>query len=262
MGGDVLLFGAAFLGGVVNSIAGGGTLLTFPALLYFGLPAVTANATSTVALVPGSLSAFWAYRSEVRGEGRLLLAMAVPSLVGGILGALAADRAGDALFAKLAPLLVLGATALFMGQEPLRRWSRSARGSGVANELDRRGASQLAVMAGFQLLVALYGGFFGAGIGILMLAALGVMGLRNIHRMNGLKNLAAVCINGLAALTFTLAGRVDWPIASFMVVGGVMGGYSGAILARWVGQVVVRRLVIAIGLSISGVLFLRLLVQP
>jgi uncharacterized membrane protein YfcA len=109
--------------------------------------------------------------------------------------------------------------------------------------------------------VALYGGFFGAGIGILMLAALGVLGLTNIHRMNGLKNLAAVCINGLAALTFTLAGRVDWPIASFMIVGGILGGYSGASLARWVGQVVVRRLVIGIGLVISAVLFLRLLVQ-
>src|SRR5574340_1671195 len=102
---DVLLFLAAFLAGVVNSIAGGGTLITFPALLSAGLPAVTANATSTVALVPGSLSAFWGYRGHTRGEGRLLAAMALPSVVGGTLGALAADRVGDAVFAKLAPLL-------------------------------------------------------------------------------------------------------------------------------------------------------------
>lgn len=259
MWGDVLLFGAAFLAGVVNSIAGGGTLITFPALLSAGLPAVTANATSTVALVPGSLSAFWGYRGEVRGEGRLLFAMALPSLVGGTIGALAANRAGDALFAKLAPLLVLGATLLFMAQEPLRRWSRRTPLRSAAEE---RGASRLAAMAGFQLLVALYGGFFGAGIGILMLASLGLLGLTNIHRMNGLKNLAAVCINGLAALTFTLAGRVEWSIASFMIVGGIAGGYTGAGLAQRLGQVVVRRLVVAIGLGISAWLFVRLLVQP
>ena len=256
---DLLLFAAAFAAGVVNSIAGGGTLITFPALLSAGLPAVTANATSTVALVPGSLSAFWGYRSEVRGEGRLLLAMAAPSVVGGTLGALAADRVGDAIFAKLAPILVLGATLLFMAQEPLRRWSRSAVGS---DEGDRRSRANVAAIAGFQLLVALYGGFFGAGIGILMLAALGLLGLTNIHRMNGLKNLAAVCINGVAALTFALSGRVDWPIASFMVVGGITGGYSGAGLAKRLGQVVVRRLVIGIGLVISAYLALRLLIQP
>ena len=259
MWGDVLLFGAAFLAGVVNSVAGGGTLITFPALLSAGLPAVTANATSTVALVPGSLSAFWGYRGEVRGEGRLLLVMAVPSLAGGTLGALAANRAGDALFAKLAPLLVLGATVLFMAQDPLRRWSRAARPADAAGG---RGAAHLAGLAAFQLLVALYGGFFGAGIGILMLAALGLLGLTNIHRMNGLKNLAAVCINGLAAITFALKGRVEWPIASFMMVGGILGGYTGAGLAQRLGQTIVRRLVVAIGLGISAYLFVRLLVQP
>jgi len=249
----LMLFSAAFLAGAVNSIAGGGTLLTFPALLSAGLPAVTANGTSTVALVPGSLSAFWGYRREVRGEGRLLLAMALPSLIGGTLGALAAHRVGDAAFAKLAPLLVLGATALFTAQEPLRRWSRS-EGAG-----HRRGRSQLAAIASFQLLVALYGGFFGAGIGILMLAALGVLGLTDIHRMNGLKNLAAVCINGLAAITFAAAGRVEWALAGLMMVGGVVGGYSGAGLAQRLGQQTVRRLVIAIGFAISAYLFVRLL---
>lgn len=259
MWGDALLFGAAFLAGVVNSVAGGGTLITFPALLAAGLPAVTANATSTVALVPGSLSAFWGYRSEVHGEGRLLLAMAIPSLVGGTLGALAADRTGDALFAKLAPLLVLGATVLFMAQDPLRRWSRAVQPAGAAG---RRSAAQLAALAIFQLFVALYGGFFGAGIGILMLAALGIAGLTNIHRMNGLKNLAAVCINGLAALTFALKGRVEWPIASFMMVGGILGGYAGAGLAQRLDQRIVRRVVTVIGLSISAHLFLRLFARP
>jgi len=251
----LLLFGAAFVAGAVNSVAGGGTLLTFPALLSAGLPAVTANATSTVALAPGSLSAFWGYRRQVRGEGRLLAAMALPSGFGGVLGALAADRVGDQAFAKLAPLLVLGATLLFMAQEPLRRWSR-----GTIQAAPRRGRWQLAGVAAFQALVALYGGFFGAGIGILMLAALGLLGLRDIHRMNGLKNLAAVCINGLAAITFAAAGRVDWPLAGLMVVGGVAGGYSGAGLAQRLGQSTVRRIVVAIGLAISAYLFARLLI--
>ncbi len=250
---DAALFGAAFLAGAVNAIAGGGTLITFPALLAAGLPAVTANATSTMALVPGSLSAFWGYRREIRGEGRLLLAMAVPSLVGGTLGALAADRVGDDAFATLAPLLVLGATCLFMAQEPLRRWSRFATG-----EDGGRTALHLAAVAGFQFPVALYGGFFGAGIGILMLASLGLVGVRDIHRMNGLKNLAAVCINGLAAITFAVAGRVDWSFAGFMLFGAIAGGFSGAAMAHWLGPVTVRRLVIAIGLVISAQLFWRL----
>jgi len=253
------LFASAFFAGVVNSIAGGGTLLTFPTLLWAGVPAVTANATSTVALVPGSMGAFWGYRHDIRGEGRLLGAMALPSLVGGILGALAADRVGDAAFAKLAPLLVLGATALFMGQEPLRRWaSRSA----APGQGERRGAVHLATISAFQFGVALYGGFFGAGIGILMLAALALLGLTDIHRMNALKNLAAACINGLAAITFALAGRVEWPIAALMMVGGVLGGLSGARMAKRLGQVVVKRIVIAIGLAISAILGLRLLLTP
>jgi len=256
---DLMLFGAAFLAGIVNSMAGGGTLITFPALLSAGLPAVAANATSTVALVPGSFSAFWGYRAEVQGEGRLLAVLAVPSLFGGTLGALAADRIGDSVFGKLAPLLVLGATVLFMAQEPLRRWSHSVSGGGAE---DGRQARGLGAIAGFQLLVALYGGFFGAGIGILMLAALGVLGLRDIHRMNGLKNLAAVCINGLAALTFAACGRVDWRIASFMIVGGIAGGYTGAGLAQRLGQQMVRRIIVLIGLLISLYLFLRLALHP
>jgi uncharacterized membrane protein YfcA len=181
--------------------------------------------------------------------------MAAPSLIGGVIGALTADRVGDKAFGQLAPLLVLGATVLFMAQEPIRRWSRKVS-TPVA---DRRGPGALAAIAGFQLGVALYGGFFGAGIGILMLAALGLLGLTDIHRMNGLKNLAAVCINGVAAITFALAGRVDWSIGLLMMAGGVLGGFAGASMARRVGQVVVRRMVIAIGLTISAALALRVL---
>ena len=252
----LVLFTAAFCAGVVNSIAGGGTLLTFPALLSAGIPAVTANATSTVALVPASISAFWGYRHEIKGEGRLLAAMALPSVIGGVIGALTADRVGDATFAKLAPLLVLGATVLFMAQDPIRRWSRRFATPGQG---DRRGVRHLIAVSSFQFLVALYGGFFGAGIGILMLAALALLGLTDIHRMNALKNLAAVCINGLAAITFAFAGRVNWTIGLMMMAGGILGGFAGAGMAKRLGQIVVRRMVVAIGLIISAVLTVRLL---
>lgn len=246
-----LLFVAALLAGAINSAAGGGTLLTFPALLAAGVSPVTANGTSTVALVPGSMSAFWGYRSEMGHDRRDLLWMGLPSLLGGLLGAVLVVRAGDSLFSHLVPLLILGATVLFMVQDPIRRWlARRGVASIGDNEAQHVRRFPVGPMV-FQFFVALYGGFFGAGIGILMLAALGMMGLGNIHRMNGIKNFAAICINGVAAVTFTLLHRVNWPLALLMAVGAVVGGYGGAGLARRVGPANVRRFVILVGLSIG-----------
>ena len=249
---DLLLFGTALLAGAINSVAGGGTLLTYPALFWAGVPAVDANATSTVALVPGSLSAVWGYRGEMQGSRRELLWMVVPSLIGGFMGARYAETIGNALFARLVPWLILSATALFMAQESVRR--RLTPG-GTGEEPRARGGVIGAAV--FQFGVALYGGFFGAGIGILMLAALGFLGLTNIHRMNGIKNVAAVCINGVAALTFVFGGKVHWPLALLMMVGAILGGYGGADLARRLGQQNVRRLVSGIGLTIGAVLLVR-----
>jgi hypothetical protein len=261
----IVLFLAAFLAGAINSVAGGGTLLTFPALLAFGVPAIAANATSTLALVPGSFSAFWRYRGDLAGGGRTLLAFAVPSLVGGVLGALAVDRVGDATFARLVPWLIFGATALFVVQAPVRAWmlrrmpatsasaSASAPGERPAEGTWRATA---AVML-FQLAVATYGGFFGAGMGILMLAALGILGLESIHRMNGVKNFAAVCINGVAALTFVALGRVRWPLALLMATGAVLGGWIGAGAAKQLGEKRVRAAVVAIGAGIGLYLLIR-----
>lgn len=245
-----LLFLSAFAAGVVNAIAGGGTLLTFPALLAGGMPAVTANATSTVALVPGSLGAVWGFRRELGDEPGIVIALGAPSLVGGALGAYAAHRLGDQGFAQLAPWLVLGATTLFLAQGPLRRWS-AARAPGPPT------TRALLLLAAFQLPVALYGGFFGAGIGIVMLAALGLAGFDDIHRMNGLKSVAAGVINGIAAVTFASAGRVDWPLAAWMAVAALLGGYSGARVARWLGPPIVRSLVVAIGVGLTIYLFVR-----
>lgn len=244
-----LLLLAAFAAGAINSVAGGGTLLTFPALLSVLGPggAVIANGTSTVALVPGSLSAFWGYRSEVAGQKRSLWEMAVPSVLGGALGAVLANTVKPALFGHLVPWLIFGATFLFLVQDPVRRWIGREAQSDTA-EVRPLGAYGMI----FQFFVAVYGGFFGAGIGIVMLAALGFLGQTNIHRMNGLKNFAAVCINGVAALTFIAARNVDWTLALLMMALAVTGGFAGAGLAQKAGQANVRRLVIFIGLAFGA----------
>jgi hypothetical protein len=245
----VFLFLAALAAGVINALAGAGTLFTFPALLAAGVPPVAANATSTVALVPGSLTAGWGYRSEVGTySGRVLLFLLVPSLAGGLVGAWLVTVAGDALFRKLVPALILGATLLFIVQEPLRRWrglrTRKAEARGLH-------AVNLWGLAAGQFLVAVYGGFFGAGVGILMLAELGLVGLTRIHQMNGLKNFGAACINGVAAAYFALDGHVVWNLAALMAIGAVLGGYAGAWLAQRVGERMVRAVVIATGLGIG-----------
>ena len=242
----VLLFAAAFAAGAINSVAGGGTLLTFPALLAVLGPggSVIANGTSTVALVPGSMSAFWGYRGEIGKNRRDLWEMALPSLCGGALGAFLATHVSPALFSRLVPWLILAATFLFLIQDPVRKWVERQKDSPGVSNSENLGAGGMV----FQFFVAVYGGFFGAGIGILMLAALGFLGQTNIHRMNGLKNFAAVCINGVGALTFILYGRVDWKLAGLMAVAAILGGYGGAGMARRIGQANVRRVVIGIGL--------------
>ena len=228
-----LLAGAAFCAGVVNSIAGGGTLLNFPALLAFGVAPIAANATSTLALVPGSAGAAWGYRAEVRSDVRLVATLAIPSVLGGVAGALIVVRLGDALFARLVPWLILGRdSAVPVSKHSVALASRSAAPA----------SPQYALIATFQLVVAIYGGFFGAGIGILMLAALGLAGLRDLHRMNGLKNIAAVACNGVAALTFIANRQVVWLPAAVMAAGAVTGGLTGARLAKRVGQTIVRKL--------------------
>ena len=232
---------------MVNSLAGGGTLLTFPALLSVQVPSVAANATSTVALVPGSFSAAWGFRKDLPSSRRLLWAVLLPSLVGGFGGAYIVAHVSDALFSKLVPWLILGATALFMAQEPLRRWT-GVRGVGA-------GSASEAKLAAVQLVISLYGGFFGAGMGIMMLAALALLGFRDIHQMNGLKNLSAVATNGVASVTFLLTHKVVWSFALLMAVGAAVGGYAGARLGRRVGPVWVRRFVSGVGLVI-GLYFL------
>ncbi len=246
---------AAFAAGAINAVAGGGTLLTFPSLLAAGLGPVAANATSTLALVPGSFGAFARYRGDLAGARSDAIWMIVPSLAGGLIGALLVVRAGDDVLRRLVPWLILGAAGLIAFQEPIKRLLPSPnRQGGTSTSSARR---QRWIGAAFQLLVAIYGGFFGAGIGILMLAALSLRGIDDVHRMNGLKNLAAVGINGVAAISFALLGQVRWPIALSMAVTAVAGGWVGASFAKRIAPATVRRIIVAIGLAIGVWTLLR-----
>jgi len=243
-------FAAAFAAGMINSVAGGGTLVSFPTLIWLGLNSVTANATSTVAIWPGSLGGMAGYRRELATVERRMIALVVPSLIGGIVGALLLRWTPPAIFDKLVPYLILFATLLFMAQEPVQRKLKSLHG-------DHHSARWLVGAMLFQLGVALYGGYFGAGIGILMLAALGILGLTDIHQMNGLKNFFALCINGVAAIYFVWAQMVYWPDVAVMAAGAVVGGYGSAGIARRIGRSRVRKIVIGVGFFMAISLFMK-----
>jgi hypothetical protein len=247
-----LLFAAAVLAGMMNSVAGGGTLLTFPSLVWAGHSPVIANATSALALVPGAIGSAYGYRREMSSAPRRFLALLIPSLIGTLIGAFLLKRTPPATFAAIVPFLVLFATMLFILQEPAQRWLKTG------NVSEHPATTAWLVGASFyQLLVAIYGGYFGAGIGILMLAVLGVMGLKDIHQMNGLKNIFGGTINGIAAVYFIFVGLIDWPASALMAAGAILGGYGGAGIARRIGQKAVRRIVIAIGLGMTISLFFK-----
>lgn len=245
-----LVFAAA-AAGAINAVAGGGTLLTFPALIAVlggdaAEAAVIANATSTVALFPGSLAAMAGYRRELWETRSWALLLLLPSLLGGVAGALLVTELPPETFRALVPWLIFTAAVLFAIQPSVMRRLRSEE----AAEATR--PHNLPLVAVFQLLVAIYGGYFGAGIGILMLTALAVMGLRDIHEMNALKTLLASTINGVAVVVFIAQDAVDWPLALLMALSAVAGGYAGAHVARRLDRGLVRRLVVLIGFSLTA----------
>lgn len=245
---------------MMNSVAGGGTLVTFPTLVWLGIDPIQANVTSTVALWPGSLGAMVGFRRELGDRRRWMLLLGAPSVAGGLIGARLLLLTPSPLFGSIVPYLILFATILFAAGEPLMRRLRAnnpPQASEEGSTTRARGRAWWAGAIAFQFFVAIYGGYFGAGIGILMLAALGLLGLTDIHQMNGLKNFFAVCINIVAAAYFIAAGRVEWPYALVMVVGAIAGGYGGAGLARRLGRQFVRRAVIVIGLAMAVSLLFR-----
>ncbi|MBU6400481.1 MAG: sulfite exporter TauE/SafE family protein [Verrucomicrobia bacterium] len=246
------LAAAATAAGLVNAVAGGGTLITFPTLLLVGTPPIVANATSTLALVFGTAGSVFGYRRQIAAVKPWLSRFVPVSLAGGLLGGILLTRTREDLFAKMVPFLLLFATVLFVAQGAFRRFA------GFAPRADGgMGPRHYGVWAAvvFQFLVALYGGYFGAGIGILMLASLGYLGLTNIHEMNGLKTVLGSLINLVAAVYFIFAGLIDWPKTAVMAIGAVAGYYFGAHYSQRISQSRVRQIITAVGFLISAVMF-------
>lgn len=236
--------------GAINSVAGGGTLITFPFLLQMGLTGKIANATSTLGLWPASLGAAWGYRQEIHRSKAELALLFVPSLVGGAIGAVLVKLTSDKTFDQLVPWLILAATVLFMVQRPISAWLE--RISKPVGDSKHTPMSRKVGIAMLQFVVAIYGGYFGAGMGILMLAAFGLLGIEDIHQRNGIKNLCGAAINGVAIGIFIYLGLIDWLVALVMAIGALLGGYYAAGIAKRLGQQRVRQIVIAIGLLSAG----------
>jgi uncharacterized membrane protein YfcA len=246
------LFATAILAGAINSMAGGGSLISFPILVMLGMPAVLANATNTAAVWPGAVSSAIAYRRDIQGSVKTLLMLLLPSIVGGLLGAVLLIATPPALFRAIVPFIVLGATVLFAFRKRISRFFVPA---GVNGER----VSWLGYIGGlcFQLFVATYGGYFGSGIGILMLASLSIMGLSNIHRMNGIKTILGSVINVVAFVLFAVRGLVVWHLALIMGLGTILGGFFGARVAKRIDQSRLGAIIVFAGVVLSSWLFMN-----
>jgi len=247
-----LMFAAAFVAGMINSIAGGGMLLVFPLLIWLGLDPKVSNATSTVALWPGLFGGLFGYRKEMNDSSLILMRLGAVSLVGGGVGAWLLIVTPSPTFARLVPFLILFATVLFMLQTPVNRWLR------VPSPTSGSQKSWWTIAIVVQFFSAMYGGYFGAGNGIWMLAAMGLLGLREIHRANGIKNFLGICINSVAVVAFSISHLVSWPRSLLMAVAALFGGYIGATTAQRVGQTVIRRAIVVIGFVITAVMLWRM----
>ena len=257
----LLIAVGALLAGAVNAIAGGGTFFSFPALLAIGVPPVVANASNSVALWPGSLSGAWAYRRELQRFRAYLLPMGAASLVGGVAGGVLLLAAGDARFSALIPWLLAFATVLFAASpyiaSALKRWRAGGGAPSVALDPDAAHGRGSPLVWLVQALVSIYGGFFGAGMGILMMASLAIAGHDDLHEVNALKNLLSAVVYSVTVITFIAAGAVSWPHTLVMLVTATVGGYLGAAVARRIPAVWLRRTVIAVGTLLSVYYFTR-----
>lgn len=244
---DVVLVAAAFSAGILNTIAGGGTFLTFPALVYAGIPPVAANATSAVAIFPGYLGGVAGFRRELRSfDAAHLLKIVAVTAIGGLLGSLLLLISSNEAFSAVVPFLLLLATLVFAFQRRIQRLARASRlraGSG-------------GVIG--TLVVSIYGGYFNGGLGIVLLALFSLWGMRDLNAMNGLKNALSFVLSAISVATFALAGIVAWPQALTMMIAAVLGGYLGAPIARALPARAVRGIVIAVGATMSAIFFARL----
>ncbi|MBD2188406.1 sulfite exporter TauE/SafE family protein [Pseudanabaena mucicola] len=248
----LLIFGAAILAGAINGIAGGGSFILFPALMFAGLPPIPANATNAIALLPGTLASAGAYRSEFGKDLRSLIQVCILGLIGGLLGAILLLRTPPADFLRILPYLLLTATLAFSFSKNLTLWVEQQQA-----RFARLQALRTALITILQLVVAVYGGFFGGGMGILFLASFALMGMTNIHRMNAYKTILTSCINAIIIIPFVNAGVILWQEAAIAAVGAIIGGYISAYYAQKIAPILVRRLVIVVGIVMTLYFFVR-----
>jgi uncharacterized membrane protein YfcA len=249
------LCSSAFAAGALNSIAGGGTLLTFPALASVIDPAL-ANATSTMALLPGSIAGALGYRRELWEYRRFTLRLLLPSLLGGAVGAWLVVWAPN-IFAHLVPWLILTAAILFLIQKPISKWLLiKLKNMSKLVYIDTK-LIDLILIPIIQFIIATYGGYFGAGIGIIMLSILSYTNIDNIHSMNAIKTFLAACINSTSCFVFIYTDMVIWKYALPMIIVSILGGYVGARIARRLPRELIRWMIIVIAFSLSIYYFVR-----
>lgn len=248
-----MLFFAAVIAGTLNAVAGGGSFISFPALLFTGMPPVEANATNTVALWPGLAASSGAYWKRLNVPRRLLILLLASSVVGGLAGALLLIKTPQHTFLHLIPWLLLGGTLLFAFGNQLRIMAGK---TAVVDNLRQIGWPAMTVVSILQFLVGTYGGYFGAGIGFMMMGMLAALGMRDIHAMAAIRTLLAAVINAAAVVTFIVADAVLWPQCLMMIAGALVGGWFGAHYAQKADPAKVRYLVIALGIAMSGYFFL------
>ena len=247
-----ILFLAALIAGALNSVAGGGSFISFPALLFTGIPPVNANATSTVALWPGQPASVWAYRGELENlPRRTVVPLTLTSVVGGLVGAYVLLKTPQATFLQLVPWLLLIATVVFAMSGRISRWVRQRTAHSEHAKFATAGGVAL------QLFIGFYMGYFGAGAGILILAMLALLGMENIHTMNALKTWLTTVSNGVALILFIVSHAVYWPQALLMILGSILGGYYGAFFAQKTRPENVRLMVIVVGVVLTVYFFGR-----
>ncbi|WP_310488545.1 sulfite exporter TauE/SafE family protein [Chamaesiphon sp. VAR_69_metabat_338] len=247
----LLLFATAFIAGGLNAVAGGGSFISFPTLIFTGVSPLAANATNNTALWVAGLASTGAYRRDLDIDRRSMLILSIVSLAGGLLGSILLLYTSADVFKKLIPYLLLLATVVFIFGESFKQWLQSFNRSNSAQP------PRLIYLVTAQLAISIYGGFFGAGIGILMLATLTFFNIKNIHAMNALKSFLATCINGIAIVPFLFAGIIAWPQAILMAIGGALGGYFVANFARQIPSIIVRRFVSIVAISMTTYFFIR-----
>jgi uncharacterized protein len=248
LGTIIFLFAAGALGGALNSVAGGGSFIAFPALLFSGVPPIPANATNTIALWTAAAASGGAYRKRLDIARRVMIPLLTVSLIGGVAGAILLLKTPAQTFMRVIPWLILGATLLFAFGRRL-----ATRGKSIVEHETTPG--ELVAATFFQLVVAVYGGYFGGGMGIVMLAMLATLGMTDIHSMNALKSVMGFVINGVAVIVFVVERAVYWKHGAIMIAGGIVGGYLGAHYAQKLPQLWIRWFVVLVGAGMTAYFF-------